>query len=89
MRSMTQREFEARMAWIEEDQDTPSKSDWYLMQIAMEIVRSRAKDPSKIHLNDMRLKREKKAETPKSIEEAAAASKSRWSGAVGLSKRKK
>ena len=90
---MTQREYEARLSWINKDLEQPSRSDWYLMQIAAEVRRNRVDKPELVKLNDMKLASEKekkaKEEKPKKIDPIALAiSKSRWGGLVGLKRGK-
>jgi len=87
---MTQREFEARMAWIEEEIDRPSREDWYLMQIAAEVCRTRVRNPQDVKLSDMKL-RSGKQEVPQTMtkEEATARAKSCWFGMLGVGREKK
>jgi len=88
MRGMTQREYEARLAWLEEEQARPSQTDWYLMQVAAEIRRSRAADLSTVKLEDMKLVKAVPKKPP-TKEEAVARSKSRWFGMLGVKREKK
>jgi hypothetical protein len=88
MRSMTQREYEARLAWLEEEQSRPSQTDWYLMQVAMQIKRGYVKDPNSVKLEDMRLVKAK-PEKPVTKAEAVARAKSRWFGMLGVKKEKR
>lgn len=81
---MTHREFLVRMAWIENDMERPSREDWYLMQIAAEILRDRVKDPSKVKLEDMRLRFANPNPPPVTRQEAADKSRSRWCGMLGV-----
>jgi hypothetical protein len=73
------------MAWLEMEQERPSRSDWYAMQTAAEIRRSGLKDPNAVKLNDMKLKLHH-PEPPKVItkEEASAQARSRWFGFLGV-----
>jgi len=87
MRGMTQREYEARLAWLEEEQARPSQTDWYLMQVAAEVRRGYVKDPSSVKLKDMKLVRPKPEQLP-TKEEAVARSKSRWFGMLGVKREK-
>ena len=90
MRSMTQREFEARTAWIEMEMERPSRSDWYAMQVAAEVRRNRVKDPSTVSLVDMKLKTQQPepVKAPATKDEAAAISRSRWFGFLNIKKDK-
>ena len=87
---MTQREFEARMVWIDGEMDRPSREDWYLMQVAAEMRRTRVKSPQDVKLADMRLKIDRPKEAvPVTREDAAARSKSHWFGMLGIGREKK
>jgi hypothetical protein len=87
---MTQREYLARMAWLEEEQDRPSRADWYAMQTAMEVRRTAVKDPQSVKLADMQLKREViKPNTTITKEGAAAIARARWYPMLGVKKPKK
>jgi hypothetical protein len=89
MRSMTQREYEARMAWLDEELNNPSRTDWYLMQIAAEVRKSVVKDPSSVKLPSMKLKSSSpEPAKPITREEATARSKSRWFGMLSVKKDK-
>jgi hypothetical protein len=91
MRSLTQREFEARMAWLEEEMEKPSREDWYAMQVAAEVRRTRVKDPTSVKLPDMRLKSDKLEQVPQgpvTRKEAADKARSRWFGMLGVKKEK-
>lgn len=61
MRSKTNREYRTWMRWLENEDNNPSRSDWYAMQIAAEIRRSGRKDPNSVAVRDLKLtlKREK------------------------------
>lgn len=52
---MTRRQYLAWRAWRLVDLDTPSRTDYYLMQIAQKIVQGWAKDPKDVTLDDQRL----------------------------------
>lgn len=84
MRSITQREFEARLAWINEDLGSPSRSDWYAMQIAAEIRKTRAKSPNRVSLSDMKLKPKEDSTPPVTRKEAADRSRAYWLGSLGI-----
>ena len=73
------------MAWLEMEQERPSRSDWYAMQTAAEVRRSRLKDPNSLKISDMKLKASR-PEPVKAItkEEAVAQARSRWFGFLGL-----
>lgn len=77
MKSMTNREYEARLAWINLDLNHPDKSDWYLMQVAAEVRKSWANKPNLVHLKDYKLSAEESTK-PLSKEELTAISRARW-----------
>ena len=83
MRSMTHREYEARLAWIDKYEDVPSRDNWYMMQVAAEVRRSQLKNPSSVSLKDMKLKKEEVTQ-PVTLEEATARAKTRWYGMLGI-----
>lgn len=91
MRSMTQREYLARLAWIEKDLGEPSRADYYAMQVAAEVrkANNKIKNPESVKLEDMKL-RSQKVEKPRPVtrREAAARSRSRWFGVLGIKKDK-
>jgi len=74
------------MAWLNEDLERPSRSDWYLMQIAAEVARTKVKDPSSVRLSDMKLKADHSEEVRRAVtcEEASVRSRSRWYGFLGV-----
>jgi hypothetical protein len=53
---MTERQFQAWQEWINEEWNTPDRSDHYQMQSAMESCRGRLKNPAQVKLEDFRLK---------------------------------
>lgn len=83
---MTNREFKARMAWLADEIERPSRADWYVMQVAMEVKRGRVKHPNLVTLKEMVLEREKPT-SPLTKEEATAKSKSLWYGMVGIQRK--
>lgn len=86
MRGITDREFKARMAWLADEIERPSRADWYAMQIAMEVKRSRVKHPNLVTLKEMVLEREQ-PKSPLTKEEATTKSKSFWYGMVGIQRK--
>jgi len=83
MQSLTQREFEARLTWIESDLNNPSRDDWYSMQVAAEIRKLRIK--KEVNLTDLKLVTSK-PEVPKSLpsKEEISLSKSKWFNLLGI-----
>jgi len=93
MRSMTHREFLARLESIREQEATPSRGDWYAMQIAAEVRRSRfdkVKNPPSVSLKDLKLEPEGTAPEPGPVtrEEAARRSMARWGHRLGIKQRR-
>lgn len=98
MKTKTNREYRTWMRWLENEDNNPSRSDWYLMQVAAEIRRSNRKDPNSVAVRDLKLtlKREKvvapiptasptpapDSSTVKATVTALA--KSKWFGIVGF-----
>lgn len=85
MRRMTHREYEVWIEWIKDNQDRPSRADWYAMQTAAEVRRLRMKtpsiegyDPNAVKLVDMKLSRD--CPKPKTVtrEQATERAKARW-----------
>lgn len=79
--------------YLEQDLNRPSRGDYYLAQIAMEIRRGYVKTPANVKLEHFLLefsKKEgpKKPRTEEEREQWAAASKARWLGMVMSSKTK-
>jgi len=56
MTSMTNREFNTWMEWLDEEMNRPSRSDHYLMSIAQEVRRVLSSRPGQIQLDHFRLK---------------------------------
>lgn len=52
---MTHRQFITWMAWLDIDWNTPSRSDYYAMQIALEAARQSRKEPEKLELSQFKL----------------------------------
>lgn len=57
---LTHRQFEAWQAWLDLDMDRPSRTDWYLMQLAamlaggigtVQLKKGRSVDPGKLKLS--------------------------------------
>jgi hypothetical protein len=84
MRSMTQREYDLRMAWIAEDRGRPDRSDSYAMQTAAEVRKLRV-DPGNVRLEHMELRLKKvEPEVPLTKGEATARAKAKWFGMLGI-----
>lgn len=92
MKRWTHREYRTRSAWLDEQWNQPSRSDQYLMQIAMEVRRVLSKKPNVIQLDHFKLKFQstEAKPTPKlSVAELTKQSIARWCGFVGLKKERK
>jgi hypothetical protein len=73
------------LEWIRQEEDRemdrPSRTDWYLMQIAMEVCRGRVKEPRRVRLKDMLLKFTRPEDKPPMTrEQATEMAKARWFG---------
>lgn len=89
MDRMSYREYRTRLAWKRIEFETPSRSDYYLMQIAQEVRRVLHKNPAKVMLDHFLLKFKKNSASSKSdIDKSKmiSESKARWFAAVGLDK---
>lgn len=69
MRETTHRQYQGWLQYLDEEWNTPTRSDHYLMQIAAEVRRVLAKRPRTIRLKDFFLKFTK-AKKQEGIEEA-------------------
>jgi hypothetical protein len=89
MEKHTEREMRITLAWLEMQWDRPSRTDWYLMQVAAEVRKGLVKRPNAVKTEHLKIKfvldRKRSARgsalTP---QEQMALSKHRWLGAVGL-----
>ena len=74
------------MNWLDAEWEKPSRSDNYLMQIAMEVARVLSNKPKLYNLKNYRLtwKKDKPKQPKLSKKEAARISKARWFGMVGI-----
>lgn len=77
---MTDRQFRAWHAWLDEDLNQPGKVEAYLMRVAAEVRASVAKDPSSIKLDDFKVRFGKP--TYLSQEEATRRAKDKWQPAI-------
>ena len=84
---MTHREFLTWQAWIDQQWNRPSRSDYYEMQTACQVARVLAKSPGNIKIEHFKLPfgedgtRQQKAEEDKKIAEQAKAS---WAGVLSM-----
>ena len=72
------REYELRLAWMLEQNNRPSRTDFYLMQIAAEVRRVLHKQPNTVRAQDFELKfgkSKKKEITAENAKERARRSK--------------
>lgn len=94
MQAHTHREYRTWSRWLELEWDKPSRSDWFLMQIAAEIRRVLSKKPKLIQLKHFFLKfttgkSDKPIEPEMTKEEATRIAKNKWFGLVGYKPKKK
>jgi len=77
---MTHRQFLTWMRWLEEEDNHPSRTDNYLMQIAAEVCRVLHRKPETVKLSDfvMKFKRVKPMKTEEEKKKALKESKRRW-----------
>ncbi len=91
VKSHYHRDYLLWMRYLDELWDQPSRTDNYLMQIALEVKRVLMKRPEKVKLSDFLLKftnkRKPLGKTAK--KQADQTTKSKWLGLVGLGKKKK
>lgn len=57
---MTHRQFLVWQVWLDEEMNNPSREDHYLMQIAQEVAKTRAKHPNQVKLEGFKLVHTKK-----------------------------
>lgn len=77
------------MLYLEEEYNRPSRTDYYLMQIAVEVRRVLSKKPALIKLKHFLIRftpstQKSKPPTTEDISSKVAQSKSRWKRWVGL-----
>ncbi len=71
-------------AWAEEEWNKPSRSDHYLMQIALKVIQANAKNPEFVDLDKMKIKFATDEEDEEmSVEEATMWAKAKLMGMVG------
>jgi len=68
MQETTHREFLAWIEWLDEEDNRPSRTDNYLMQIAAEVRRSFVKRPAAVKFTDFLLKFTRKKKKPSKAE---------------------
>jgi hypothetical protein len=52
---MTNSQLQVALQWAEDEWNRPSRTDHYLMRVAAEVARTRAKNPERVTLDDMKL----------------------------------
>ena len=83
MREHTHREYLTWIAWLDEQWGKPSRSDNYLMQIAVEVQRVLSKSPNSIQLKHKLLRFVEPVLTTMAPEAQVAASKAKWFAVTG------
>lgn len=68
--------------WFALEQNRPSRSDHYLMNIAAEIRRGNVKNPRAVKLDHFKIPFERKRRRPMTKEEATAIAKARWGAMI-------
>lgn len=89
MGRITHREFLVREAWVEQQWNRPSRTDFYLMRVAQRVQQVLAKNPGNITLEHQRVEIERKPVKPKTqltLEQQTVRSKAAWLGAVSSDK---
>ena len=82
---VTNREYLTWQAWFSDEMNRPSRSDYYLMQIACEVARVLAKDPRKIQQKHFLLEFSEPVELPNvPAVSPAEAHELTWLGIVGV-----
>ncbi len=84
---VTYRQHLAWRAWVTMDFESPSRDNYYQMQTAMRIDSGNVKEPSKLKLDDYRLRSEKsakKATKQLTLKEASSISKAMWAVRLGI-----
>lgn len=81
MQKTTHREYLAWMDWLDDQWEKPSRTDNYLMQIALEIRSVLSKNPRSIKLQHFLLKFLGK-EPELTPEQATRQAKARWGGVI-------
>jgi hypothetical protein len=85
MEEHTERELECWLAHLDDEFDRPSRTDFYLMQIAAILVQVNSKKGKGVPLSGLRLRfGDGQKRGPASVEQAAAWSKAKWCAAVGM-----
>lgn len=83
MKKWSHRQYLTTLEWLDKEWDTPNRTDHYLMQIAVEVARTKAKNPSSVKMEHMKLRFKDttgKNITQDDIIEATKRSKSAWMG---------
>ena len=80
---MTHRQFLGWQAWFELELNRPSRTDYYLMSVCVEIRRVLSRHPERIKHKDFLLTFQTGNGKPMSEEAAKAAAMHKWLGAVG------
>jgi ADP-glucose pyrophosphorylase len=87
MEKHTEKEMRVTLAWLEMQWDRPSRTDWYLMQVAAEVRRGLVKKPNSVKTGDLKIKfvlSSKHSAPALTPEQQMMHSKHCWMGAVGL-----
>ena len=81
----THRELLTWLAWLDNKESNPDPTQYYLMQIAAEVRRVLAKNPSKVKLDDFQLQfNTAGSQATPDPEQAVKHSKHRWRAFLGM-----
>lgn len=86
---ITYREFLAWQRYLDEDWNRPSRTDWYLMQIALRLRQAWFKNGGKAQLSEERLRFDTSTPAQRSRAQVSSWMKAKWAAAVGLIRKKR
>jgi len=71
------------MAWLDSQWNEPSRTDYYLMQVAREVKRVLSSKPASVKLLDFKLPFGEEAKPTKPTDKQIEAHKATWIGRLG------
>ena len=86
MQSITHREFKTWIAWLDDQWNKPSKSDYYLMQIAGYVSHVLSKKSWKLDTYKVNFQVGDQKQSKDDIGRKTEAAKARWRARAGLSR---
>jgi hypothetical protein len=85
---MTYRQFKVWQAWLREEWNTPTRSDYYLMEIACEVRRVLSSKPGNIKVEHFKLEwvtgSQEKELTPEQLDQFSDWVLAIWAGRFGM-----